>query len=168
MHIDNNSKISQNFGMAFPHHGEDCMKYLLTNFDNNMPRFQKAMDTLDKTCDKHKFFDMIHSSHDDSVSIIGKSDFAGKKLSEKYGNTILKISKNTEFPNYYEKYKLTLDELEKGPMGPQDMFERLMFRAYKKACLLYARLKVKHNPYEDLPANVRAGVDTINKLEAEI
>lgn len=168
MDIKHNFSVNQSFRMSFPHRAEECQAYLSKYFNNNHIRFRRALVALDKNCDTHKHFDMFYSSHDDSIKIIGKTDLAGEKLSKVHGETILSISKNTIYPNYYEKYKQVLDDLEKGSMGPKGLLERLLFKGYKSICLSYAKLKVKHTPYEDLPPNVRKGIDIINNLEAEM
>lgn len=168
MQIRNNFSANQAFGMAFSHRAEECQAYLSKYFNNDHCRFRKALAVLDKNCDAHRHFDIFYSSHDDSVKIIGKTDLAGEKLSKEYGETVLSVGRDTEYPNYSERFKINLDKLEKSPMGPKDVFERLLFKAYKSICLSYAKLKVKHNPYEDLPPNVRKGVDIINNLEKDM
>lgn len=165
MEVKNNINGSQSFGMAFPRN-IDCNRYLSSFFPHKSIKFKKALEELDKRCEAHKYFDMFHSSHDDSIKIIGKTDLAGKKLSEKYGDTILSLNKKTTHPNFAEQTKITLKELEQSKLGPQNIVEKLLFKIFNYFHIKYANMHVKFNPYENLPANVRKSVDIIEELEA--
>ena len=168
MEIKNSINGSQSFGMAFSHTHLDCRKYLSSTFVHKPHKLEKALKLLDSKCDAHKHFDMFHSSHDNSIKIIGKTDMAGKKLAEKYGSSILSLSKSVKHPNSVQKLEMNLDELEKSPEGPKDILEKVFFKLYRCICLKYAEIKLKRSPYEMLPANVRKGVDIINGLEADM
>lgn len=166
--MDLNSKInnSQSFGMAFSRGSAECNNYLAFPFKHKSHKFKKALKELDKRCDAHKYFDMFHSSHDDSIKIIGKTDIAGQKMAEKYGDTILSLSKNVKHPNYAQQTRIRLNELEHSNIGPQNGFERMIFKLFNYFHMKYANLHVKCNPYENLPDNVRKSIDIINELEA--
>ena len=168
MEIKNSIKASQSFGMAFSHVHPDCRKYLSSAFVHNPHKLQRALLELDIKCDSHKYFDMFHSSRDNSIKIIGKTDLAGKKLAEKYGSSILSLSKSVKHPSFVQKLEMNLDELEKSPEGPKDIFEKALFKIYRHFYLKYAEFKLSRNSYEMLPANVRKGVDIIDELEMEM
>ncbi len=164
MDVKNNNG-SQTFGMAFPRN-IDCNRYLSPAFSHKPHKFQKAIEELDKRCDSHKYFDMFHSSHDDSIKIIGKTDLAGKRLAEKFDSSVLSLSKNTEHPNFAEQTRIRLNELEHSNIGPKNFLEKFMFKIFSYFHIKYADMHVKYNPYESLPANVRRSVDIIDELEA--
>ena len=165
MKVKNSIDASLDFGMGFSRNGLDCNKYLASTFGRKAHKLEKALEALDKKCSLHNHYDMFHSSHDDSIIIIGRTDHAGKKLANVYGNPILSLYKGTEYPNSLERLKHSLDELEKSPHGPKYKYEKFMFKLYRYFYLKCAEIKMNRNPYEFLPANVRKGVDIINELE---
>ena len=156
---------SQNFGMAFYHNAQDCQRYLIKAFNNNSIRMRSALSELETKCEKHKHFDMFHSSADDSINIIGKTDEAGEKLAKMCGSAVISLRKDTKYPNFYENMQNNLGELYKSTEGPRNFLERGLFKVFRSAYLQYAKLRMKCNPYEQLPANIRESVDIINTLE---